>query len=52
MTWEITPHFGLRATADLARFNFFSDMLNGPRSGVRLSVMPKIGFGKNILRKH
>jgi len=50
-TWEIHPNFGLRATVDLARFNFFPNMLNGTRTGVRLSVMPKIGFGKNILRK-
>ncbi len=51
-TWEITPHFGLRATADLARFNFFPNMLNGTRSGVRLSVMPKFSFGKNIVQKY
>jgi hypothetical protein len=49
-TWEINPHFGLRATVDLARFNFFPNMLNGSRNGVRLSVMPKFGFGKNILQ--
>lgn len=49
-TWEITPHFGLRVTADLARFNYFSNLLNGSRNGVRLTVSPKFGFGKNILR--
>jgi len=51
VTWEISRTFGLRATADLARFDFFPDILNGTRSGIRLSVMPKFGFGKNILAK-
>lgn len=50
-TWEITPHFGLRGTADFARFNFFPNTLNGSRNGVRLSVMPKFGFGKNIAQR-
>jgi len=50
-TWEIHPNFGLRATVDLARTNFFSDRLNGSRTAVRLSVMPKFGFGRNILAK-
>jgi hypothetical protein len=49
-TWEISPHFGLRATADFARYNFFSTVLNGPRNSVRLSVGPKFGFGKNIVK--
>ncbi len=48
-TWEINPHFGLRVTADLARFNFFPDVLNGSRNGVRLTVATKFGFGKNIV---
>ncbi len=48
-TWEISPHFGLRVTADLARFNFFPDTLNGSRNGVRLTVATKFGFGKNIV---
>ena len=47
-TWEMTPHFGLRVTADTARFNFFSDVLNGSRGTVRLTVATKISFGKNI----
>ncbi len=49
-TWEVTPHFGLRATADLARFNFFPDTLNGSRNTVRLTVATKFSFGKNIIR--
>ncbi len=47
-TWEITPHFGLRVTADTARFNFFSNVLNGSRGTVRLTVATKFSFGKNI----
>ncbi len=50
-TWEITPHFGLRVSADYARYNFFAETLNGARNSVRLSVTTKYGFGKNILRK-
>lgn len=48
-SWEITPTFGLRATADFARFNFFSDMLTGSRNSVRVSLTPKFSFGKNIM---
>ena len=51
-TWEINPHFGLRMTADLARFNYFPDLLNGNRSALRLTVAPKFGFGRNIVRAH
>jgi hypothetical protein len=50
-TWEITRNFGLRFTADLARYNFFGQQLNGARNSVRLSVTTKYGFGKNILHK-
>lgn len=49
-TWEINPHFGIRATVDYARFNFFSNILNGPRNSVRLSIGTKFGFGKNIIK--
>ena len=48
-TWEIHPNFGLRVSADLARFNFFPDVLNGSRNGLRLSLATKFGFGKNIV---
>jgi hypothetical protein len=51
-TWEIHPNFGLRVAADMARFNFFSNMLNGSRNGVRLTVATKFGFGKNIVSKY
>ena len=48
-TWEITPHFGLRASADMARFNFFPDTLSGSRNTVRLTIATKFSFGKNIV---
>ena len=51
ITWEISPHFGLRVTTDFAHYNFFSDVLNGGRNSVRVSVGPKFSFGKNILQK-
>jgi hypothetical protein len=49
-TWEINPHFGLRFSADYARFDMFPKLLNGTRNSVRLTVAAKFGFGKNILR--
>ena len=48
-TWEITPNFGLRAAADVVHYNFFSNLLNGGRNSVRLTVGTKFSFGKNIL---
>jgi hypothetical protein len=51
MSWEITPHFGIRATTDFAHYNFFSGLLNGGRNSVRVSIGPKFSFGKNILEK-
>lgn len=50
MTWEINPHFGLRVAADFAHYDFFASVLNGGRNSVRVSVGPKIGFGKNIVK--
>jgi hypothetical protein len=50
-TWEINPHFGLRVAADMARFNYFPNLLNGSRNAVRLTLSPKFGLGKNILRR-
>ena len=49
-TWEVTPYFGLRLSTDFARFNFFSNMLNGSRNAVRITLAPKFSFGKNIIR--
>jgi len=51
ISWEITPHFGLRATTDFAHYDFFSSLLNGGRNSVRISIGPKFSFGKNILEK-
>ncbi len=50
-TWEITPNFGLRGAVDFVHYNFFSDILNGGRNTVRLTVGTKFSFGKNILQK-
>ncbi len=51
ISWEITPHFGLRVTSDFAHYDFFSSLLNGGRNSVRVSIGPKFSFGKNILGK-
>ncbi|MGO9209044.1 MAG: hypothetical protein ACLPXM_11245 [Terriglobales bacterium] len=51
VSWEITPHFGLRVTGDFAHYDFFSSLLNGGRNSVRVSIGPKFSFGKNILEK-
>jgi len=48
-TWEATHHVGIRVTADLVHYNMFSDLLNGGRNSVRVTVGTKFGFGKNIL---
>ncbi|MFZ3212626.1 MAG: hypothetical protein WA188_14040 [Terriglobales bacterium] len=50
ISWEITPHFGLRVTTDFAHYDFFSSLLNGGRNSVRVSLGPKFSFGKNILQ--
>jgi len=49
-SWEINPHFGIRATTDFAHYNFFSGLLNGGRNSVRVSIGPKFSFGKNIIQ--
>jgi hypothetical protein len=51
VTWEVAHSFGLRIAADYVRFNFFSDLLNGSRGSVRVTVGTKFNFGKNILAK-
>lgn len=50
-SWEITPQFGLRVASDFVHYNFFSNILNGGRNSVRLTVGTKFSFGKNILGK-
>lgn len=49
MTWEATPHVGIRVAADFVHYNFFSNLLDGGRNSVRVTVGTKFGFGRNIL---
>lgn len=51
MTWEATPHFGIRVAADFVHYNMFSDLLDGGRNTVRVTVGTKYSFGKNIMKK-
>ncbi len=51
VTWEATPHFGIRVAADMVHYNFFSNLLDGGRNSVRLTVGTKFSFGKNIMQK-
>ena len=51
ITWEATPHFGIRVATDLVHYNFFSNLLNGGRNSVRVTMGTKFSFGKNILQK-
>ena len=51
VTWEATPHFGIRVAADFVHYDVFSDLLNGGRNTVRVTVGTKYSFGRNILAK-
>jgi len=51
ITWEITPHFGLRVASDFVHFNYFSNILDGGRNSVRVVVGTKFSFGKNAIKK-
>ena len=51
ITWEITPHFGLRAASDFVHYNYFSNLLDGGRNSVRVVLGTKFSFGKNIIGK-
>ena len=51
MTWEATPHFGIRVAADFVHYNMFSDILNGGRNTVRVTLGTKYSFGRNIMKK-
>jgi hypothetical protein len=51
ITWEATPHFGIRVATDLVHYNMFSDILNGGRNTVRVVVGTKYSWGRNILVK-
>ena len=50
MTWEATPHFGIRVASDFVHYDFFSNLLDGGRNSVRITVGTKFGWGKNILK--
>ena len=50
-TYEATPHFGIRVASDFVHYNFFSNLLDGGRNSVRVTVGTKFGWGKNILGK-
>lgn len=50
VTWEITPNFGIRVASDLVHYNFFSDLLDGGRNSVRVTIGTKFSFGKNIAK--
>lgn len=51
VTWEMTHNFGLRIAADYVHYNFFSDLLNGGRNSIRVTVGTKFNWGKNIVHK-
>jgi len=50
VTWEATPHFGIRVASDFVHYDMFSNLLNGGRNTVRVTVGTKVSWGKNILR--
>ena len=51
VTWETTPYFGVRVATDFVHYNFFSNILDGGRNSVRVTVGLKFSFGKNIVQK-
>ena len=51
LTWEATHSFGIRVTADMVHYNMFSDILDGGRNTMRVTVGTKYSFGRNILLK-
>ncbi len=51
ITWEATPHFGIRVASDFVHYNFFSNILDGGRNSVRVTVGTKFNFGKNIVKQ-
>ncbi len=50
VTYEITPHFGLRVATDFVHYNYFSNLLDGGRNSVRVVVGTKFSWGKNIAK--
>ena len=51
ITWEATPHFGIRVATDFVHYDMFSNILNGGRNTVRVVVGTKVSWGRNILGK-
>jgi hypothetical protein len=51
VTWEATPHWGVRVAADVVRYGFFQNLLSGDRYSVRVVMGLKYSFGKNIVQK-
>ena len=49
VTWEATPHFGIRVATDFVHYDVFSNLLNGGRNTMRVTVGTKYSFGRNIL---
>jgi hypothetical protein len=50
VTWEASRHFGIRIATDFVHYDMFSNLLNGGRNSVRLTVGTKFNFGKNIVK--
>jgi len=50
ITWEATPHFGLRVASDFVHYDYFSNLLNGGRNSVRVVVGTKVNWGRNIVK--
>ena len=51
VTWEATHYFGIRVATDFVHYDFFSNILNGGRNSIRVTVGTKFNFGQNILGK-
>ena len=49
ITWEATHYFGVRVATDFVHYNFFDNLLDGPRNSFRVTVGTKWSFGKNIV---
>jgi hypothetical protein len=50
ITWEATPHFGIRVATDFVHYDMFSNILNGGRNTVRVVIGTKYSWGKNIIK--
>jgi hypothetical protein len=48
--YHLTPHVGIRVTADFVHLYLFSDLLASSRSALRMGVGPYFNFGKNVSR--